>query len=111
MHAQVVQIWLVKSEKVEVQGTYAKIKPYIKKGYRISYENNGYYVLTKPSKLNVELQSEGGASSVFNMKYDILKRYGKQRLTTNVYDCFLEEVKSGKIQFEYNPDDNTYSMR
>ena len=55
------------------------------------------------------LKNKEGKEYIFNMKEDILNYYGKQRISTNIYNIFLDDANSEKITFYM--DDNSYSIK
>ncbi|MBZ4667310.1 MAG: hypothetical protein JG775_462 [Defluviitaleaceae bacterium] len=65
------------SDTIEMQGKRDAITKYLKKGYYIKEERNGYWVLVKPSRVMVTVESSEGTQSM-NMKQDIIDYYGKK---------------------------------
>ena len=91
------------------QGNRASIAPYLKKGYRAVQDRNGFWVLTKPVSIEVYLKNSNNQTFSFNMKEDILKHYGKTRISRKLFDKFVLDSTSGKIQFYM--DDNGYCFK
>ncbi len=98
------------SDTIEVQGKREKIEKYLKKGYSVKEERNGYWVLIKKVKVWVTL-SNTYCTRTFNMKTDILDYYGKQKISTNLVGKFQKAVNDGKITFTMDKDGTTYKMK
>lgn len=86
------------------QGNRNSIAPYLKKGYRAVQNRNGFWVLTKPASIEVCLKNSNNHTFSFNMKEDILKHYGKTRISSKLFDKFLLDSVNGKIQFYMDHD-------
>ncbi len=99
-----------KSDTIEIQGKREKIEKYLKKGYSVKEERNGYWVLIKKAEVWVTL-SNTYCTGKFNMKADILDYYGKQKISTNLVEKFQKDVNDGKITFTMDKDGATYKMK
>ena len=97
-----------KSECVRTYGTTADVQKYLDLGYSVENERNGHWVLAKPSQINVTL-SKGNTTETIDMREGVLEFYKRKRVTDNLFCKFNEELKSGKLQINLNPD-NTYSF-
>lgn len=97
-----------KSECVRTYGTETDIQKYLDLGYSVENERNGYWVLAKPSQINVTL-SNGNVTETIDMREGVLEFYNRKRVTDNLFCRFIEEIKSGKLHISLNPD-NTYSF-
>ena len=84
------QIKYVQSESMSVQGKrYDVYKKYGKKwNIREQGGGNGNWLLTKKSDVLVDGKS---------YRSFVLEHYGKSRLTQNLVDVFIEDVKKGKL--------------
>lgn len=87
------------SSSLEMQGTQKDTQPYIKKGYYVKENRNGYWVLVKPAKVVVTLKDSEGRIKTFNMKKEILDYYNASRISMSLVQKFLSEVSEGKITF------------
>lgn len=96
--ANVLSIEYIKSDTVETQGKRKDIERYLKKGYYIKEQRNGYWVLVKSSRVDVTLNNSE-CTKTFNMKEDIREYYNRDRVTEALIRNFSKDVKSGKIVF------------
>lgn len=90
------------SSRIERQGNRDSINFYLKRGYTIQVERNGYWVLVKPSSIRVLLRRPSGEQIAINVKDQILNHYGRQKISTKLFLDFLDDVKKGKIKFYYD---------
>ena len=67
------------SDTIEVQGKRDKIEKYLKKGYSVKEERNGYWVLIKKAKVWVTL-TNSYCTKTFSIKADILDYYSKKKI-------------------------------
>ncbi len=88
----------VESSNTSIQGNRTEIKKYIGKGYRVVEERDGYWILSRPCRINVELENSTGKNT-FNMKNDILNYYGRTKMTEKLFEKFYKDATKGKIQF------------
>ena len=86
------------SDTREKQGTRSDITPLLNEGYSISYQNNGYWVLTKKPKIMVTLNCEENGVYTFNMTNDILSYYGRTRISEKLSKDFEREFRNGDIK-------------
>ncbi len=98
------------SDTIEVQGKREKIEKYLKKGYSVKEERNGYWVLVKKAKVWVTL-TNSFCSKTFSMKSDILDYYGKQKISANLVEKFQKDINDGKISFSMDKDGTSYKMK
>lgn len=97
-------------DTIEVQGKREKIEKYLKKGYSVKEERNGYWVLIKKAKVWVTL-TNSYCTKTFSMKSDILDYYGKQKISTNLVGKFQKDINDGKITFTMDKDGTSYNMK
>lgn len=100
----------VPSENIEKQGKREEVNPYLKKGYLIKEDRNGYWVLVKPAQVLVTLTNSNG-SGTFNVKEDMLIHYDRQKISMPLIEKFKKDIADGKIVFEMDNDCSTYSMK
>ena len=86
------------SDTREKQGTRSDITPLLNEGYSISYQNNGYWVLTKKAKIMVTLDCEENGVYTFNMTNDILSYYGRTKISEKLSKDFEREFRKGDIK-------------
>ncbi len=91
----VVSISKEASDSIETKGKRSSIQRYIDKGYYIKQNRNGYWVLVKPTQVNVTLQ-KGKKIGTFNMKEEICDHYGK-RISDALIKKFREDINQGRI--------------
>lgn len=84
------------SDTIEKQGKRADITKYLKKGYYVKEERNGYWVLVRPSRVVVTLKSSIGIQGI-NMKQEILDYYMKQRISEKQVEKFAKDIDNKKI--------------
>lgn len=107
--AMVLSIQYQPSDSIERQGKRSDIERYIKDGYYVKENRNGYWVLVKSAKLYVTLSNSYG-SKVFNMKEDVCSYYGKTRISNSLVDRFEMDIKNEKIVI-YMDSKGNYSIR
>lgn len=99
------------SRTITAQGTYKSIKHYLKDGFFVKEDRNGYWVLIKPATVNVTIEGiKTGITETFNMKADIVNYFGKCRISYKLVESFLKECKDGKITFKISEDGRNYSF-
>ena len=86
------------SDTREKQGTRSDITLLLNEGYSISYQNNGYWVLTKKAKIMVTLDCEENGVYTFNMTNDILSYYGRTKISEKLSKDFEREFRNGHIK-------------
>lgn len=91
------------------QGNRNSVQKYLRSGYYVVEERNGFWILNKPSTVIVCLKDENGKKHYFDMKKDILDYYGKQRISDNIVNMFFNDATSGKINFYM--DDSGYCLK
>ncbi|MDF2502335.1 MAG: hypothetical protein K0Q77_3049 [Anaerosporomusa subterranea] len=85
-----------RSNTIEAQGTRQAIGRYLKEGYLVKEERNGYWILIKKSKVIVTVESSTGTRSV-NMKGDILDYYDKKKISEKQVEKFAQDIKKEKV--------------
>ncbi|MDF2800319.1 MAG: hypothetical protein K0S61_222 [Anaerocolumna sp.] len=94
--AKIISIIYEPSDTIEKQGKRKDIERYLKDGYYIKEERNGYWVLVKTARLIVTLANDSH-TRVFNMKEDICDYYGKNRISQSLVDRFSKDIGNGTI--------------
>ena len=87
---EVIKVNYEKSDTIEEQGKRGKIEKHLKKDYYIKEERNGYWVLVKPVKVNVDLKNTSG-SYTFNMRDEIVDYYKKEKISEKLAKKFEQE--------------------
>ena len=93
---EVIHVNYEKSDTIEKQGKRKEIEKYLKQGYSEKVERNGYRVLVKPAKVNVDLKNTSG-SYTFDMKDEIVDYYNKERISEKLVKNFEQDIGTGKI--------------
>lgn len=110
INASVLNIEYVESDTIRKQGKHSDIEGYLKRGYIVTDERQGNWVLTRNANVIVTLKSDTCVSQ-FYMKNDILNYYNRERISAKLIDDFEKDVESGKITFEMSNDGMMYTMR
>ena len=88
----------VESSNAGVQGSRTEIKKYLDKGYNVVEERKGYWILNRPCSIKVELENST-EKNTFDMKQDILKHYGRTKMSQKLFETFYKDATKGKIKF------------
>ena len=98
------------SSTITHQGNRASIQPYLRKGYRIKEDRNGYWVLIKPASLTITLKDSKNIVYSFEMKEEAVEYYGKQKISEKLANTFINDAIAGKIKF-YLDDTGSYCIK
>lgn len=98
-----------KSSSITHQGNRSSIQRYLNNGYYVIEERNGFWILGKPATIMVSLRNSVGKIHIFNMKEDILGYYNKQRLSSTLFNSFINDAVTGKINFYM--EDGSYCIK
>lgn len=98
------------SDGFTMQGKRSDVEKYLRQGYKIQEDRNGFWVLVKPLKLLVTLTNTHGTNT-FNVKKNVLEHYNRVKISKQLIDTFINDVNSGKISFEMNEDCSVYTMK
>lgn len=85
-----------KTKPIETQGNRESIKKYLKQGYRIKIERNGYWVLIKSPKVYVTI-GNSLVTKTYNMKQEIKDYYEEGKISLKLANRFKRDVDNGKI--------------
>ena len=107
--ATILSVVYESSDTIETQGKRKDIEKYLKRGYYIKEDRNGYWVLVKPAQLNVTL-SNSSCTRMYNMKSDVCSYYGRQRVSTSLIDTFKQDIQNGAISI-YMDSKGNYSFK
>ena len=97
------------SDTIEMQGKRKDIDKYLKKGYYIKEERNGYWVLVKAARLIVTLKNSS-CTKTFNMKEEVLDYYGKARISESLVNKFKMDIDNGTITIDMDSE-GSYSLK
>lgn len=97
------------SDTIEKQGKRSSIEKYLKQGYYIKEERNGYWVLVKPAQVNIKISNSSGART-FNIKQDILELYKRDRISEKLIEKFEKDTQKEKICMYMDAEGN-YDIR
>lgn len=84
------------SDTIEKQGPRSSIEKYLKKGYHIKEERNGYWLLVKSVQVNVTVSNSSGNRTV-NLKQNILDFYTRDKISEKLIKKFEEDIHKDKI--------------
>ena len=98
------------SDKIIEQGKYSDIEKYLKSGYKVQEDRNGFWVLVRPLRLFVTLTNKYGTNK-FEVKNDMLNYYNRQKISLQLIEQFKKDVNEGRITFEMNEDCTLYEMK
>ena len=97
-----IEVYYQLGSSMELQGKYCSIERYLKDGYYIKESRNGYWLLIRPSELLVTAHCGKNGSFVHDMKYDILRYYGRSRITEKLINTFKNDFLNGNIKILAN---------
>ncbi|MBP3503039.1 MAG: hypothetical protein J6K42_06165 [Clostridia bacterium] len=98
--AERIDVKYVSSSSVEHQGNYSSINYFLKQGYYVSKERNGYWLLIRPAKVIVTCYCGDNGIYTYNMKENILKYYKRARISQNLIDTFRSDFESGNLSIQ-----------
>ena len=87
-----------RSATINHQGTRASIQRYLKDGFSIKQDRNGFWVLTKPSRAWFTFKNSSGELVRFDMRGKIMLHYGKQKFYEATYKRFVKELSDGTVK-------------
>lgn len=90
------------SDTIKKQGSKTSIQRYLKNGYTIVEERFGFWVLSKPVTITVWLEKPTGEIVSTEMKQNIVKHYGKLKISEKLFYQFVSDAKRGIINFNYD---------
>ena len=96
--AEAIQVSYEPSDTVEKQGNRASIERYLRKGYIIKQNRNGYWVLVKTARVTVTVSCGQFGQYVFDMKQGICDFYGRTNISEKLLGQFYNDFRSGIIQ-------------
>lgn len=98
--AVIMEIIYEPSDTIEMQGKKSDIEKYIRKGYYVKENRNGYWVLIKSAQVNVTISTSTSGIETFNMKQDICNVYEKERISKGLVERFKKDVENGRVIIE-----------
>ena len=107
--AEYIEVYYEKADCIKHQGNRASVERYLKAGYYIALERNGYWILIRPPKIWVVVHCKGGKTFTHDMKSAILRYYNRQRISENLINEFKLDFVDSK--FEIFSDDEKYLIR
>ena len=99
----------IKSTSIKLQGNRNKISKYLRDGFKVQMESNGFWVLSKPAIVKMVFEEEN-KRYVFDMKTEACRYLGKIRISEKTAKAFIEAVKNEDIQIKICPEDGTYTV-
>lgn len=106
---KIISIEYEPSDTIERQGKRKDIDKYLKNGYYIKEDRNGYWVLVKAASLMVTL-TNSSCTRTFNMKAEVCDYYGKTRISQSLVDRFRKDIDNGTITIDMDLEGN-YSLK
>ena len=88
-----------KNHTIAPQGNRDSISKYLRNGYYVVYEQNGFWILNKSSRVMVYLKDTKGNEHAVDMKKDIINYYGKPKISDKIVETFKNDARTGKIIF------------
>lgn len=107
--AKIISIDYESSDTIERQGKRKDIDKYLKNGYYIKEDRNGYWVLVKAARLIVTL-TNSSCTRTFNMKAEVREYYGKTHISQSLADRFRKDIHNGTITIYMDLEGN-YSLK
>lgn len=99
-----------RSTILKIQGNRKKISEYLKVGYKIKTESNGFWILYKPTIMEMVFQ-EKDKTYVFDMKSEACEYLNKNRISKKTANVFIQAVKNGDIIIQICPETGTYTLK
>lgn len=87
-----------KPQSLQLQGNWSYIRQFLRDGYHVTDERNGWWLLTKNSQVIVYLECTGGRCFTFKARANLLGWYGGTRLTQKLVDRFISDFYGKKIK-------------
>lgn len=106
--AEYIEVYCQPSDSIERQGTYESISRYLKKGYSIKISRNGYWILTRPSRVLVTVHCGKNGSFTHDMRSGILGHYDRSRITDRLIETFKTDYMKGRLTIL--ADNTSYSI-
>lgn len=109
MHkAKRIDVNYIPSSSIRHQGNRRSIDRYLKQGYKIQTNKNGFWVLVLPSQVFVTIYCDDQIEYTYEMKDSILRKYDRSKISNNLIDTFVDDFNNGKISI--NVDELGYSI-
>lgn len=95
--ADYIEVHYQPSDFIERQGTYSSIERYLKNGYHVQVNRNGYWLLVCPSKVIVAVNCGAYGTYTYDMKNSILEFYDRSKISAKLVETFKKDVVDGRI--------------
>lgn len=95
--AEYIEVHYQASDFIERQGTYHSIERYLKNGYYVQVNRNGYWLLVRPSKVIVAVNCGKHGNYIYDMKNSILEFYNRSKISEKLIETFKKDVVDGRI--------------
>lgn len=109
LRAKNIDIYYVPSDTIEYQGSRESIQRFIKKGYYVNLERNGYWILLRPCQIIVTAYCEDGIQYSHDMKRGILEHYDRKRISKKLVATFEKDFRSGNLFIDVS--DQNYMIK
>lgn len=81
-------------------GSKQELKPFLDRGYKLLQEDG--CILQKPAA--IILQVAGEKLLTFKVSEQVKKFYGESRISEELFSCFWDDAKNGRIKFLLSED-------
>lgn len=88
------------SSTIERQGNRLSTYLYLRQGYFIKVSWNGYWVLVQPAQVIVTAYCGENGSFTYDMKDDILEKYGRSKISYGLVETFKNDFSNGSLSVE-----------
>lgn len=110
LQAKSIDIYYVPSETIEYQGSRESVyERFLKKGYYVNQERNGYWILFRPCQIIVTAHCEDGSQYIHDMKRGILEHYDRKRISPKLVRTFKKDFNAGKLFIDVS--DQNYMIK
>ncbi len=109
LQAKNIDIYYVPSETIEYQGSRESVQRFVRKGYYVNLERNGYWILFRPCQIIVTAHCEDGSQYIHDMKRGILEHYDRKRISKKLVATFEKDFRSGKLFIDVS--DQNYAIK
>lgn len=86
------------SRAIELYGNRSQIDKYLKQGYQIKEQRNGYWLLVKSVKIMVHVEDKGRVCS-YDVKEQVLNHYGRTKFLCSIFEQFRKDAEKERIKF------------
>lgn len=107
--AEHIAVQYVPSDSIGHQGNKRSIDHYLRKGYYVKEQRNGFWLLIRPAKVMVTGYCGDNGNYTHNMKDGILEYYGRARISQKLIGIFRQDFANGNLSVEV--DETGYAIK